>query len=58
MTVASAAFTGMETMHLNSVMLIVQSIVKTALIVGLVLLGFGTMESYCGFFIEWRCLRG
>ena len=34
---ASAAFTGLERMHLNSVMLIIQSIVKTGLIIGLVL---------------------
>ncbi len=34
---ASAAFTGLERMHLNSIMLIIQSIVKTGLIIGLVL---------------------
>lgn len=47
--VASAAFTGMETMHLNSVMLIVQSVVKTVLIVGFVVLGFGTLGAITGF---------
>ena len=46
---ASAAFTGMETMHLNSVMLIIQSIIKTVLIVGLVLLGLGTLGAVTGF---------
>ncbi len=34
---ATAAFTGLERMHLNSIMLIVQSIVKTSLVIGLVL---------------------
>ena len=46
---ATAAFTGMETMHLYSFMLIIQSIVKTALIVTLVLLGFGTLGAITGF---------
>jgi len=46
---ASAAFTGMEIMHLNSVMMVIQSLVKTALIVGLVLLGFGTFGALTGF---------
>jgi O-antigen/teichoic acid export membrane protein len=46
---ASAAFTGIEKMHLNSVMLIIQSIVKTGLIVGLVLLGLGTLGAVTGF---------
>ncbi len=46
---ASAAFTGMEIMHLYSVMLIIQSIIKTALIVALVLLGLGTLGAMMGF---------
>jgi O-antigen/teichoic acid export membrane protein len=46
---ATAAFTGMETMHLYSFMLIIQSIVKTALIVALVLLGLGTLGAITGF---------
>jgi stage V sporulation protein B len=46
---ASAAFTGMEKMHLNSVMLIVQSIVKTILIIALVVLGLGTLGAIIGF---------
>ena len=48
-TVATAAFTGMETMHLNSIMLIIQSVVKTVLIIGLVLLGLGTLGGITGF---------
>jgi O-antigen/teichoic acid export membrane protein len=46
---ATSAFTGMETMHLNSIMLIVQSTVKTGIIVGLVLLGLGTLGAITGF---------
>ena len=46
---ATAAFTGMETMHLYSFMLIIQSIAKTALILALVLLGFGTLGAITGF---------
>jgi O-antigen/teichoic acid export membrane protein len=46
---ASAAFTGLETMHLNSIMLIVQSLVKTALIVALVVFGLGTVGAATGF---------
>jgi lipopolysaccharide exporter len=46
---ASAAFTGLEKMHLNSVMLIVQSLVKTTLIIALVALGLGTLGAVIGF---------
>jgi len=46
---ATAAFTGMEKMHLNSIMLIVQAIVKTVLIIGLVVLGLGTLGAVIGF---------
>ncbi len=46
---ATAAFTGMERMHLNSVMLIVQSLVKTALIIALVAFGLGTLGAVIGF---------
>jgi len=49
MAAASAAFTGMERLHLNSIMLIVQSIVKTGLILTLVILGFGTLGAITGF---------
>jgi len=48
---ASAAFTGMEKMHLNSIMLIVQSSIKTALIIALVALGLGTLGAVIGFSI-------
>jgi O-antigen/teichoic acid export membrane protein len=46
---ATATFTGLEIMHLYSFMLIIQSIVKTGLIIGLVLLGFGTLGAITGF---------
>ena len=46
---ASAAFTGLETMHLYSVTLIIQSLVKTGLIVGLVALGLGTVGAVTGY---------
>jgi O-antigen/teichoic acid export membrane protein len=46
---ATAAFTGMEKMHLNSVMLIVQSLIKTALIIALVIFGLGTLGAVIGF---------
>jgi O-antigen/teichoic acid export membrane protein len=48
-TAATAAFTGMETMHLNSIMLVIQSIFKTGLIVAFILLGFGTLGAVTGF---------
>ena len=48
---ATAAYTGMETMHLNSILLIIQSIAKTALILALVLLGLGTLGAITGFTI-------
>ena len=46
---ATAAFTGLEKMHLNSIMLVIQSIVKTILIIALVGLGFGTLGAVIGF---------
>jgi O-antigen/teichoic acid export membrane protein len=48
---STAAFTGMEKMHLNSIMLTIQSIIKTGLIIGLVLLGLGTAGAVIGFSI-------
>jgi O-antigen/teichoic acid export membrane protein len=48
-TTATSAFTGIEKMHLNSVMLVAQSLMKTGLIVALVLLGFGTYGAVTGF---------
>ena len=50
-TAATSAFTGMETMHLNSIMLIIQSIAKTALILSLVLFGLSTLGAVTGFTI-------
>ena len=50
-TAATSAFTGMETMHLNSIMLIVQSTAKTALILTLVIFGLGTLGAVTGFTI-------
>ncbi len=49
MSAATAAFTGMETMHLNSIMLVVHSIAKTILVVSLVLSGLGTLGAITGF---------
>jgi O-antigen/teichoic acid export membrane protein len=46
---ATAAFTGMEKMHLYSVNLIIQSIAKTGLTVALVVLGLGTSGAITGF---------
>lgn len=48
----SAAFTGMEKMHLNSIVLIVQSIIKTVLILSLVALGLGTLGAVVGFSVS------
>jgi O-antigen/teichoic acid export membrane protein len=52
LNVTGAAFTGMEKMHLNSYMLIIQSIVKTGLILGLVFLGLGTVGAVTGFTVS------
>ena len=49
---ATAAFTGIEKMELNSVMLILQSIVKTAIMIGLVVLGFGTSGAIVGYTVS------
>ena len=46
---ATAAFTGLEKMHLYSFMLIIQAIIKTILIVALVLLGLGTLGAVTGY---------
>ncbi len=46
---ATATFTGIEKMHLNSIMLILHAIIKTALMVGLVALGFGTSGAILGY---------
>lgn len=49
---ATAAFTGYETMTLNSVMVIAQSIFKTAIIIGLVILGLGASGAIIGFTVS------
>jgi O-antigen/teichoic acid export membrane protein len=46
---ATATFTGIEKMELNSLTLIFHSIIKTALMVGLVVLGFGTSGAIIGY---------
>jgi O-antigen/teichoic acid export membrane protein len=46
---AIAVFTGMERMELNSVMIILQSVIKTVAVVGLVVLGLGTSGAVIGF---------
>lgn len=46
---ATAAFTGLERMHLNSVMLIIQAIVKTGLMLLLIIAGLGTLGAVIGF---------
>src|SRR5450759_1184050 len=45
---ATAAFTGVERMELNSVMLICQSTIKTLIIIALVVLGLGTTGATIG----------
>ena len=45
---ATAAFTGVEKMGLNSIMLVCQSIIKTALVIALVVLGLGTSGAVIG----------
>jgi len=49
---ATAAFTGLEIMHYYSFMLIIQSTIKTGLIIGLVLLGFGTLGAITGYTVS------
>jgi stage V sporulation protein B len=46
---ATAAFTGIEKMHFNSIMIVSQSVIKTALIIGLLLLGLGTYGAVTGY---------
>jgi O-antigen/teichoic acid export membrane protein len=48
---STAAFTGMEIMHLNSIMLIIQSIFKTVLIIAFVLLGLGALGAVQGYIV-------
>jgi O-antigen/teichoic acid export membrane protein len=46
---ATSAFVGIEKMEFNSVMLICQSIIKTALMITLVILGLGTSGAVLGY---------
>ena len=48
---ATAAFTGIEKMHFNSIMIVSQSVIKTTLVIALVLLGLGTYGAISGFTI-------
>jgi O-antigen/teichoic acid export membrane protein len=48
---ATAAFTGIEKMELNSIMLIFQSVIKTVIMITLVILGFGTSGAVLGYTI-------
>ena len=50
---ATAAFTGVERMELNSIMLIVQSMVKTLIVIALVVLGLGTLGATVGYTIAF-----
>lgn len=45
---ATAAFTGMEKMHLNSIMTVIQSIIKTTAVIVLVFFGFGVSGATIG----------
>ena len=49
---ATAAFTGIERMHFNSIMLVSQSLLKTTLIVTLVVLGIGTSGAITGYLLS------
>lgn len=46
---ATAAFTGYERLELNSVMLVLQNISKTAIIIVLIIFGFGTSGAVIGY---------
>jgi O-antigen/teichoic acid export membrane protein len=48
---ATAAFTGIEKMELNSIMLVCQSIIKTIIMITLVILGLGTSGAVMGYTI-------
>lgn len=49
LSTAQAAFTGMERMELNSVVLIVQAIIKTTVVPSLVIFGLGPLGAVIGF---------
>jgi O-antigen/teichoic acid export membrane protein len=52
-TVAQAAFTGLERMELNSITLIIQSIMKALLIPAFVIIGLGVFGAVLGFTIAF-----
>ena len=45
---AQGAFTGIEKMELNSLTMVIQSVLKTALVAGLVIIGMGTLGAVTG----------
>jgi O-antigen/teichoic acid export membrane protein len=47
-TTAQAAFIGLERMELNSITLVIQAILKTAIIIGLVIFGLGPLGATIG----------
>jgi O-antigen/teichoic acid export membrane protein len=53
LAVAQAAFMGLERMELNSVTLIIQSIVKAVLIISLVILGLGVFGAVVGYTVAF-----
>jgi O-antigen/teichoic acid export membrane protein len=53
LTVAQAAFTGLERLELNSITLIVQSAVKAAVTIALVILGQGVFGAVLGYTISF-----
>src|SRR4030065_2992217 len=53
LTVAQAAFTGLERMELNSITLIIQSVVKALLIPAFVILGLGVFGAVIGYTIAF-----
>jgi O-antigen/teichoic acid export membrane protein len=50
--VAQSAFTGLERMELNSITLVVQSVVKVVLTIGLVILGLGVFGAIIGYIVS------
>jgi O-antigen/teichoic acid export membrane protein len=49
LSTAQSAFIGMERMELNSIALVIQSIIKTAVVLTLVILGLGPLGAVTGF---------
>ncbi len=53
MNTATAAFTGVEKMHLNSIMVVSQSIIKTVLAPALVLVGLSLYGAVMGYTVAY-----